>query len=141
MAESQKFAVEVSGNTITAWDWVEAARVPREELQRRGLAGRHELAQALADERVLDRAVEFGDAVEALLARLGEKYRLLGVIAEPGKKRWLLRIQTEQGVGSVAVPEDWADDVMDSGALQDLARLKNHLQEWLSRGDLIALSR
>jgi hypothetical protein len=138
MAETQKFEVEVAGNVVSAWDWVEAARVSKEELQKRGLSGRQALAEALAEERILSRAAELGRVVESVLGGLHGAYRLVGLVAEPEKQRWLLRVQTEKGLARVAVGEALADDVVDSGALQDLDRLKEHLREWLTRTDLIA---
>jgi len=84
------------------------------------------------------RGLAFGNKVEDVLAGLGADFRLIGVVAEPGKERWLVRVQTGQGVVTVAVPENLADDVVDSGALQDLDELRRHLETWLMRTDLIA---
>jgi len=48
---------------------------------------------------------------------------LEGVIAEMVKTRWLLRIRTPTGVVPVQVPRELADDVLDSGASEEIEKL------------------
>jgi hypothetical protein len=138
METHTKFEITVSGSRISARDWIRASKTSREELREQGLSTRDELAQAFAEQRILSRGRVFGERLEGIVAALGNEYRLVGLVAEPDKERWLVHVHTRLGVASVAVSEALVDNVIDSGALQDLDELKNHLRTWLSREDLIA---
>jgi hypothetical protein len=138
MAQDQEFGVSVVEGRVSAQDWLRAAKVSRKELEQQGMSARDDLARAFAEERLRSRGADFGGKVQSILAGMSDEYRLIEVVAEPRKARWLVKIQTARGIASVAVPEDLADDVVDSGALQDLDELKRHLEAWLMRTDLIA---
>jgi len=138
MAQDQEFDVSVVEGRVSAQDWLRAAKVSRKELHEQGMPATGDLARVFADERIRKRGTDFGRKVESMLAGMSDEYRLIEVVAEPRKARWLVKVRTARGVASIAVPEGLADDVVDSGALQDLDRLKNHLETWLTRSDLIA---
>ena len=102
-------------------DQKEAARrfgIPEEEYARGYLAGLY------GQDRMLVRGNELGTVVEAILARFGTDYQLKDVIAEMAKGRWVLRIQTPQGIVNVAVPRELGDDIIDSNTIQDQESLR-----------------
>ncbi len=102
-----------------------------EEWQRSGLAGEY------AQQRLARSAKALGQTASEILSKLGPQYRLVAVVWE-SSKRWLLRIETEDNkVVSVGVPLELADDVLDSGAHQDIDRLRNLILFGIGRPQLI----
>jgi hypothetical protein len=95
------------------------------------------LALRLGRERRESEARALGQHVAEILRGLGEEYRLSTIIWEVDRLRWMLRIQAPKRVLGVPVPFELAEDVIDSGVLSQVERLRVLLMEGLGRGDLI----
>jgi hypothetical protein len=88
--------------------------------------------------RLTANGLGLGEQAASILKVLGPDYKLLAVLWESSRERWVLRIETaESKIVSVAVPMELADDVLDSGALQDIDRLKNLVLFGVGRQELI----
>ena len=154
MAE-RDFQVRVSGPSGTSsGEWARALNAPASELPElteadRNLArrlgakpeqlARMRLASEYAEQRLRDRAAEFGLVVQKVLAGVDVRYRLAEVVAQGDSDRWVVQINTPKGAANIAVPAQLAEDVLNFGTIQDLAQLKALLDENLRRSDLIGL--
>ena len=78
-----------------------------------------------------------GEHVSEVLQGLGPAYRLLKVLWEDPKSRWMLRIEFNGRVANVPVPERLADDVAETDSEQDWDRLKNLILFGVGRQELI----
>lgn len=104
-----------------------------EEDYRRGV-----LAGKFGESRMLSRGRKLGATIQELLEGLGPEYKVDAVKAEMFNDRWLIRILTPSRVFNVAIPRDLADDVLDSGAIEEVERMKNCLLTGVNRSELIA---
>jgi len=150
MTSKRKFDVFVSDYSSSVDEWRRAMAAPSSDLpelteQQRAVARkmgiseedyrRGVLAGRLGESRMLGRGQQLGELVESILQGLGPDYRVHAVKAENG--RWLVRIVAPDGVFPVAISRELADDALDSGALEEIERLKNRLLNGLGRGELI----
>jgi len=149
---TQHFAVFVSGVTGSVEDWQKAMKAPKSELPKlneeqkevaRKMAiseeeyARGVLAGQYGENRQRERGEGLGRRVEELLEGLGEPYRLIALIREVGKMRWVARINTPNEPKNIAIGVELADDIIDSATVQDLERLRILLLESLGRRDLL----
>jgi|SRR2546422_3622893 len=140
MQDTPKFEIQIPGYHSSVDDSKRAYTIPAAELppiteEEHEVAKKLEisdeayrrgkLAGVFGQQRLQAKAVNLGSHVEAMLSELGKGYRLLAVHWEESKLRWVLRIGAGEKVVTVSVPVELADDVIDSGALQDVNRLKN----------------
>lgn len=153
MTKQQKFEVFVSDYSSSVEEWKRAMAAPRSELpplseQQREVArkfgvsdeeyARGVLAGLYGEERMRCRGERLGELVESILQGLGAPYRLAAIKAEMFNGRWVCRIETPERIANVAVPRELADDVLDSGATEEIDMLKNCLLAGLGRNELIA---
>jgi hypothetical protein len=145
------FEVFISGVTISADAWKRALEAPTKELPeltdeqkeaaRRFKIGDEEYARGVlagiyGEAAQRHRGEKLGSVVSRLLAGLGPDYRLEAVLREGGKFRWLLRIQTPDGLRNVQLPLDLADDVIDSELREVVDELKQKILFGLGRREL-----
>ena len=83
------------------------------------------------------KGLDLGEQVKAVLDGLGPKYRLVAVLWENSKSRWVLRIEAADKIANIPIPAELADDVVETGSEQDLERLKNLVLFGVGRQDLI----
>lgn len=104
--------------------------ISEEDYQRGVLAGR------FGEKRMLQRGKGLGTVVKDLLGSIGSEYRVEAVKAEMFNGRWLIRVAGPDRVFNVAVPRELADDVLDSGAAEEVERLKRCLLAALGHTEL-----
>jgi len=153
MTKRQKFEVFVSDHSSSIEEWKQAMAARRSELpplseQQREVArkfgvtdeeyARGVLAGQYGEKRMRSRGERLGELVETILQGLGPAYRLAAIKAEMFNGRWVCRIETPEKIANVAVPRELADDVLDSGVMEEIDRLKNCLLAGLGRNELIA---
>jgi hypothetical protein len=146
----QVFVSGVAGGSDD--DWARAEGAPDSELpqlseQQKDIARRMEIPEAeyargvlvnkYSEERLRDRGEKLGVQIDLLLRLLGASYVLQALVREGAKLRWLAIIATPEGVKKVAIPFEAADDVIDSGAVQDIERLKRIIFGALGREELL----
>ena len=146
------FNVFVSGVTSSVEDWQKAMNAPKGELpklneEQKEIAGKmgmseEEYARGVlvgqyGEQRQKERGEKLGNKIEEILGGIGEPYRLEAVIREGVKGRWVARIGTPSAPKNVAVGLDLADDLIDSGTVQDEERLKVLLLQSLGKQDLL----
>ena len=106
--------------------------VPVESYQRMKLAG------VYGRKRLEARARALGEQVQSILDGLGAVDKLIAVEWQGSRLRWLLRIQIPDRIVGVPVPVELADDVLDSGILSEIAKLKNLIILGAGHDDQIA---
>lgn len=77
-----------------------------------------------------------GEQIQKIVSELGCEYKLVAVIRQGAQLRWLARIESGK-VFAVAIPMDLADDIVDTGADQDISRLRNLVLFGVGRRELI----
>ena len=137
---THSFEVFVSGSTNSAEEWKRALEAPKEELpkldseqkeaaKRFGISAeeyaRGVLAGRYGEDSQRELGRKLGRYVEQILAAGNGKYRLAAVRGEVMKSRWVLQIETPQGVRNLAVPLELADDLVDSDLPELLEELKS----------------
>jgi len=154
MAATASFQVVIRGSGSNVEEWRRALQASSAELHVEGLSdeerrvakgfgipledyARGLLALRLGRERRESEGRALGQHVTEILRGLGEGYLLNAVIWEVDRLRWMLRIQTPKQVVGVPVPFDLAEDVIDSGVLSEIERLRILLMEGLGRGDMV----
>lgn len=152
MGSTHDFAVYVPVSAGSAEDWKAALHAPAEglpaldqwEKDRAARTGaseedfaRGKMPGSLARERLETRGHALGEHVQRVLEELGEEYRLIAVVWEGFRLRWLFRIQSPRGVTEVPVPAEVADGVVDSHSVDDLGRLRNLTLFGAGRTDLL----
>lgn len=153
MRKGTDFEVLVSDYSSSVDEWRQAQLVPKDELpalsrQQREVAKkmrvseedyqRNVLAGRLGEMRLQSRGEALGKIIQQLLQRLGSEFRLDAVKGEMVNCRWLCRIETPEKLTVVAFPRELVDDVLDSGAAEELERLKRSLYVGLGQGSLLA---
>src|SRR5208337_4686637 len=128
------FNVFVSGVTSSVEDWQKAMNAPKTELpklnqeqrevaRKMGISeeeyARGVLVGQYGEKTQLERGRALGKRIEEILEGLGDPYRLEALIREGVKFRWVARIETPGEPKSVAIAMDLADDIIDSGVVQD----------------------
>ena len=134
-----KFDVFVSDYASSVEEWKRAQVAPKSELpelteQQKEIArkfgiteeeyARGVLAGRYGNERMQKKARALGEYAEQILGELGKGYKLVAIIWEGPKLRWMLRIETPSGVFGVPVPFEVADDAVDSAVLREIERLR-----------------
>lgn len=129
---SQDFIVAVSGAVGSEEEW-------RRALHAEAGGAPSAIPQAHAEERLKTRGQKLGEQVEQILAVLGDEYRLKAVLWEGFRPepRWLIRIQGPRRAVEIPVPAELADGVVQSGAIEDLERIRNLVLFGAGRQDLI----
>ncbi len=155
MKKVETFEVIVTDYSSSVEEWNRALEAPRTELPRLGDEqkqvarkfgvaeedyARGLLAGLYGQERLLGRGRELGQEVQRILDGLGSDHRVVSVAAEMFKGRWLVRIQAPERVFNVAVPRELADDVLDSGAMEEKETLRVCILSGLGRSELLSRS-
>jgi len=146
------FDVFISGSTGSVEDWQNAMNAPKSELpklndeqkevaRKMGISqeeyARGVLVGHYGENRQKQRGEKLGQRIEEILAGLGHTYELEALLREGVKFRWVARIKTAQQPKNVAIGFELADDVIDSGTVQDMERLRIMMLEALGRKDLL----
>jgi hypothetical protein len=146
------FNIFVSGSTGSVEDWQRAMNAPKSELpklneEQRSVArkmgmseeeyARGVLVGQYGERREVERGRQLGQRIEEIVGGLGAPYRLEALIREGVKFRWVARIDTLKEPKNIAIGMELADDIIDSGVVQDLDRLKAIILEALGRRDLL----
>jgi hypothetical protein len=146
------FNVFVSGVTSSVEDWQKAMNAPKDELpklneEQKEVAGRmgmpeEEYARGVlvgqyGEQREKERGKRLGKKIEEIMGGLGAPYRLEALIREGVKGRWVARIETPSAPKNVAVGVELADDLIDSGTVQDEERLRVLILQSLGKQDLL----
>jgi hypothetical protein len=106
-----------------------------EEAYQRGL-----LAGLYGNRRQREKARRLGERVTEVLKTLGSNYRLVEVVWEGTRLRWLVRVQTPEVILGVPVPFELADDVVDSGVLREVEKLRELILSGVGRQDSLSKS-
>jgi len=153
MAKNGTFEVFISGGSTSVDDYRRAMTAPKSDLpaltdqqrfvaKKMGLSEeeyrRGVLADRFGDSRMLSRGKKLGDVIQGLLDEMGSEYEVEAIQAEMVKMRWVARLANPDHEVVAEIPRDLADDVLDSGASRELARLKACLVHSLNRGELAA---
>jgi hypothetical protein len=146
------FNVFVSGVTSSVEDWQKAMNAPKSELpklneEQKEVAGKmgmseEEYARGVlvgeyGEQREKERGNRLGKKIEEIMAGLDGRYRLEALIREGVKGRWVARIETPSAPRNVAVGLELADDLIDSGTVQDEERLRILILQSLGKQDLL----
>jgi hypothetical protein len=111
--------------------WAKRFGVTEKEYARGVLAGHY------GNERMKKKGRALGEQVEEILEGLGPQYKLIAVLWQGSRLRWLLRIQTPAQVLGVPVSFEMADDVLDSGILEEIEKLRVTVLTGVGRSELI----
>jgi len=149
---ASQFQVFISGMTGgSADDWLKAKSAPDSELpalseaqkdvaRKMGIAeaeyARGVLVSKYSEQRQKARGHRLGEDIIRILNALGPSYDLEALTREGVNFRWVVRITTPNDVKRIAIPLDVADDVIDSGTVQDIEGLKNIILKGLEREEL-----
>jgi hypothetical protein len=136
------FKVYISGSSSSAEEWKRALEAPETELRKltdeqKEVARRFQITEEEYARGVLaflygeraqkERGEKLGNTIVRILEGLGAGYKLLAVVLEGVKLRWVLRIETPKGIKSISIPLEVADDVIDSGVIEMLEGLKQRV--------------
>jgi hypothetical protein len=146
------FNVFISGVTSSVEDWQKAMNAPKGELpklneeqkevaDKMGMSeeeyARGVLVGQYGEQREKERGKRLGTKIEEIMGGLGAPYRLEALIREGVKGRWVARIETPSVPKNVAVGVELADDLIDSGTVQDEERLRVLILQSLGKQDLL----
>ena len=73
------------------------------------------LSLLYGQERMQNRGADLGKTLEEILGEMGPDYHLLAVVSDADKYQWVAEIRTHGQVVDVAIPQELADDFLDSG--------------------------
>jgi hypothetical protein len=133
------FDVFISGSTGSVEDWQNAMNAPKSELpklsgeqkevaRRMGIPeeeyARGVLVGQYGESRQKQRGETLGMRIAEVLDGVGSSYELEALIRKGVNDRWVARIRTPGEPRNVAIDLDLADDLIDSGTVQDLERLR-----------------
>ena len=146
------YAVSVSDYAASVDHWRLAQQATRSQLpkldqQQKELArkfkvseeeyARGVLAGIYGQKAMRGRGRSLGEVVQGILDGLGPDHRVVAVFAEMSKGRWIVRIHTPNEVANIAVPRELADDVVDSGATEDIEKLRVCVLSGLGRKEFL----
>jgi len=146
--KSPNFKVLVSDFTSSVDEWRHAQQVPKSQLpklndEQREVArkfkiseeeyARGVLAGLLGQKRQEARAQNLGEVIQRMLEGSTRHERVIAVIADMFKGRWIVQIQTPKAAINVAVPRELADDVLDWGLREQMEELRARLLYALGR--------
>jgi len=144
------FEIFISGSTGSVEDWQNAMNAPKSELpklsnEQKEVARRMEMSEEeyargvlvgrYGENRQKQRGEKLGQRIEEILEGLGKPYQLEALLREGVKFRWVARIRTSGPPKNVAIGFDLADDIIDSGTVQDMERLRVLMLQALGRRD------
>jgi hypothetical protein len=155
MSGSESFEVLVRGSGSNVEEWRRAQKAPISELRvetltdaqkkvakRFGISpedyARGVLALRYGRERHESEERALGQHVVEFLQELGEGYRLISVIRDTDRLRWMLQIQTPNQSVGVPVSYEIADDVFEFAVLSRMEQLRELVFEGVGRGDAVA---
>ena len=139
---TERFEIFISGVTSSPEEWKRALEAPKDDLpeldnDQKEVAKRFRisseeyargvLAGLYGETRQRERGQKLGESIEKVLGGLDKSYRLLAVIREGVKFRWMIRIETPGGIRNLSIPLELADDVIDSGLAEMLEELKQRV--------------
>jgi hypothetical protein len=145
------FEVFISGVTVSPDAWKRALEAPANELPeltdeqkeaaRKFKIGDEEYARGVlagvyGEAAQRRRGERLGSVVNRVLTELGQDYRLQVVLREGVKFRWLLQIQTPDGIRDVQLPLDLADDVIDSEVREVVDELRQKILLGIGKSEL-----
>jgi hypothetical protein len=148
MAKNNAFEVFVSGGSTSVNEYRRAMAAPKSDLpelteqqkfvaKKLGLSQeeyrRGVLADQMGEKRILGRGRKLGEIVQKLLDGFDGGYRVDALKAEMINDRWLIRIASRERDVVASIPRELADDVLDSGASDQVSRLTSYLQNSVRR--------
>ncbi len=149
MAE-QGFQIQIMSDSMSPVEWKRAMTAPESELkivlplseEQKEVAkkyemseeeyARAELARVYGRRGLRERAEQLGAIVGKMLAEVSPQSRLAAVRYEGTELRWVLGVETPQGMRNLGVSRDLIDDVLDSELFEEMQRLRSHLKNSLS---------
>ncbi len=148
--ETPDFDVVISGVHVNPEAWrkavdatrVELSREQKEAARKMGVAdedyARGLVASQLGEEFQRGRGKVLGKRIKEILESLGQEYTLTAVVRQGTEFRWIARIEAAEKTVAVALPLDLVDDLVDSGAAQEVERLRNLVLFGVGRQELIS---
>jgi hypothetical protein len=148
MGKNNDFEVFVSGGSTSVNEYRRAMAAPKSDLpelteqqkfvaKKLGLSQeeyrRGVLADQMGETRILGRGRKLGEIVQKLLDGFDGGYRVNALKAEMIHDRWLIRIASPERDVVASIPRELADDVLDSGASDQVSRLRSYLQNSVRR--------
>lgn len=149
---SGDFKVFVSDLSCSAEEWSRALKAGDSELprltddqkrwaKRFGVEekqyARSLLAESYGNKRQQRRGQALGEEVAKILDTLGSGYTVSAVLWQGSRRRWLVRVQTPERIIGIPISFDLAGDVLDSGILSEIGRLKESVLAGVGREDLL----
>jgi hypothetical protein len=150
---AEGFQIFVSDLSSSAEEWRRALTASDSELpelteeqrkwaNRFGVAEREYarglLAAQLGQERTKAKGRALGKLAQEMLDGLGSGYKLIAVLWQGSRSRWLLRVETPSRICGVPVPFEMADDILASDILGEIEHLRLAILAGVGRNDLIA---
>lgn len=141
--KSAGLEIEVPDYSSSIEDWNRAQKAARSELpelsdDEKDVARRFKISEeeyargVLAGDygrkRKIDRAQRLGEVAQKILDELsGGRDRVVALVYDAGRPRWIVSVQTAHGTSNVAIPLDVADDVLDWGLREQIQQLRSRL--------------
>lgn len=146
---SSHFQVVVSDYSVSVDEWRRARSAPKgdlpplsqaqrevaskfgiseEEYARSVLAGRYGVL------RLRTRATKLGEEVDKILFEVSPACRVVRVIADMVRNRWVVFIETPNREVGVSIPRGLGDDFLDSGTRETAEELKARVKSGLELG-------
>ena len=134
-----QFDVIVRDSPTSMEDWKRAqtaavsqlpplSREQKEVARKFGLSeeryARSYLSLLYGQERMQNRGNDLGRTLEGILSQVDPGYRLLAVVADTERDRWVATIEAGTEVVEVPIPRELVDDLLDSGLAQYRHQLK-----------------
>lgn len=149
------FEVYISGSTSSSEDWRRAMEAPERELpslneEQKEVARKFEMSESeyargvlvheIGEKRQQERGKKLGRHIAQILERYRPGYRLDALMRKGVDDVWLARIESAGHLNLIRIPLDTADDVVDSGDVEILTKLKSLLLGELDRLNMSAAS-
>ena len=144
------FEIKVPDYSSSPEDWVRAQQVPRSKLpalsdDQKGVTrkfkiseeeyARGVLAGVYGRERKVARARRLGEEVQRIFDELGTGDRVIALVYDMDRLRWIIRIRTREEVRNVAISAELADDVVDWALREQVEELKTRVLYGLGRDE------
>lgn len=148
--EPPKFQVEVSDYSVSIDEWRRAQNAPSDELPvlseaQREVANkfgiseeeyaRSVLAGRYGVRRLRTRARKLGEEIERILIGVSAECRVVRVVADMARERWVILIQTPMRQVGMSVPREVGDDFLDFETGEAIEELKARLKFSLGLGE------
>lgn len=149
------FQIYISGSTSSSEDWRRAMEAPEGELpslndEQKEVARKFEMSESeyargvlvheIGEKRQQERGKKLGRQIVEILERYRPGYSLDALMRKGVDFVWLARIESAGRLSVVKIPLDIADDVIDSGDVEILNKLKSLLLGELDRLNMSAAS-